>query len=162
MREFNIYLNFLSERIIDFIIYNIFFLMKKFCPTYFIRSRDIWHTITLAPIVFSEMWVRCADTRGVLWYVRRWNGDESARRKMRPRQEIQRHEKLHSRRVQSRMVLWPMEQGNAYMHFEINTSSICGILSPFNDFEWFCSMILFKDRFESKIKIKIKFIERNW
>lgn len=40
MREFDI-INFLSERIIDFIIYNIFFLMKKFCPTYFIRSRDI-------------------------------------------------------------------------------------------------------------------------
>lgn len=120
MTEFDI-INFLSERIIDFknIVYNIFFHEKVL--SYVFRTFT-WHLTYnyFGPIVFSEMWVRCADTQGVLWYVRKWNGDESARRKMRPGQEIQRNEKLHSRGgVQRRMVCWTMEQGNAYMHFEI-------------------------------------------
>ena len=78
--------------------------------------RAIWHVIISVPIVFGEMWVRRADTQGVLRHVRRRNGEESAGWKMRPGREIQRDEELHRRGgVQRRMVRWTVEQGTTHI-----------------------------------------------
>lgn len=61
------------------------------CKSHPTRDRFYSHT------VLGEMWVRRADAQGVLRDVRRGDGEEGAGRKMRRRQEIQRHEELHRR-----------------------------------------------------------------